>query len=351
MSKFENTFALLQDEKPTIPRWLSSFRDLADTELTTLSKNLEDTMSSQMFRYALFPGRRLRPALFLQTTNLLGVTNDEATLKISTAIEILHHCSIIVDDLVDGDELRRDIPTFQAKYGPHTTVCFSHYLIGVLYDVLAGISVDGNMRKQIQQMFAMTHKTMSHGELADLGVLTSTNSVLNYYLDTALSKTYSIFSLVFCVAGVLANLSKDKITLLSQLGQAVGQHYQIANDLHDVVVSEDSRKDSTRFSLTLPAAVSMEYVSQVERLRIQKAICEGFPNKDFRIWFKSTICENNELVNKMKVLEASAHFNVQQLVCQMPEPSEWDFVLQLCEAVRSIVFWNHSEFEEAGYAR
>ena len=78
----------------------------------------------EAMRYATFAGgKRLRPFLVLHSARLFGV-DDAHSLRVGSAIEVLHTYSLVHDDLpcMDDDDLRRGRPTTHIAFDEMTAV-------------------------------------------------------------------------------------------------------------------------------------------------------------------------------------------------------------------------------------
>src|SRR4028119_2168378 len=60
-------------------------------------------------------GQRLRPLLLVLAARM-GAPGREDLLRVATAIEVLHTATLVHDDIVDGAETRRGVPTAVARY-------------------------------------------------------------------------------------------------------------------------------------------------------------------------------------------------------------------------------------------
>jgi geranylgeranyl diphosphate synthase type II len=90
-------------------------------------------------RYSLFAGgKRLRPALVLATTRMLGGTNEGAAAA-ACALEMIHTYSLIHDDLpaMDNDDLRRGRPTCHRKFGEALAILAGDALLTLAFETLA----------------------------------------------------------------------------------------------------------------------------------------------------------------------------------------------------------------------
>lgn len=88
------------------------------------------------------PGKLLRPLLFTESAAAVGMRREDA-LGPALGIESLHVGSLVHDDVIDGDELRRGRPTVVARHGmPDAIVTGDALLIGA-FRALAACPVCG----------------------------------------------------------------------------------------------------------------------------------------------------------------------------------------------------------------
>lgn len=71
---------------------------------------------SLLREFILRKGKRIRPALVYYGAHCFAAGDDKALLQASISVEILHNYLIILDDLMDGDILRRGQPSFHLRY-------------------------------------------------------------------------------------------------------------------------------------------------------------------------------------------------------------------------------------------
>jgi geranylgeranyl diphosphate synthase type I len=100
-----------------------------------------------VFAYIERPGKRLRPAVLLWSCGAVG-GDEEAALPAAAAVEMFHTWTLVHDDLIDNDDLRRGGPTVhklgeefartELGYGPEKSVEYGRDLA-----VLTGDSQHG----------------------------------------------------------------------------------------------------------------------------------------------------------------------------------------------------------------
>ena len=85
-------------------------------------------------------GKRLRPIIAYEINRKLNI-NNKTNFNIDQIIlisEILHTCSLIIDDLpcMDNDISRRGLPTIHYKYGENKAQIITTYLINIVFKAL-----------------------------------------------------------------------------------------------------------------------------------------------------------------------------------------------------------------------
>src|SRR5205814_8146233 len=85
-------------------------------------------------------GKRLRPALILETCYACGGSpSDRSALASATAIELIHTFSLVHDDLpaMDDDDLRRGRPTNHKVYGEAMAILAGDAMTTMAFDLIA----------------------------------------------------------------------------------------------------------------------------------------------------------------------------------------------------------------------
>src|SRR3954465_15650459 len=93
----------------------------------------------QAMQYALTgAGKRVRPVLTLAVADLFG-TASEPVLDLACAVEMVHACSLILDDLpaMDDAHLRRGRPTVHREFGENVALLAALGLLNRAYAIVA----------------------------------------------------------------------------------------------------------------------------------------------------------------------------------------------------------------------
>src|SRR6516162_2449352 len=121
----------LAGQSVAVNRALDSFLPSAKTRPATIHRAM---------RYSLFAGgKRMRPALCLAAAAACG-GRESAALPLACAVECIHTCSLIHDDLpaMDDDDFRRGKPTSHKVFGEGIAVLAGDALLTQAFEVAAG---------------------------------------------------------------------------------------------------------------------------------------------------------------------------------------------------------------------
>ncbi len=105
-------------------------------------------------------GKRIRPALLLLSSRLLGYEKGEKDVRYATVVEFIHTATLVHDDVIDEASLRRGRTSANARWGNNLTVLFGDYL----YTKSMGIALDeGDLT--ILKVLSDTTLAMIEGEI------------------------------------------------------------------------------------------------------------------------------------------------------------------------------------------
>ncbi|MBW3588647.1 MAG: polyprenyl synthetase family protein [Actinobacteria bacterium] len=184
-------------------------------------------------------GKRIRPVLCLLGHRVGGGTSDERILRVAASIELLHTFAIIHDDLMDQTEERRGVPTlFHALGGESNDAARpTAILVGdialVLSEILfssSGFSADEltRARRHLDRMrldaVAGQYLDISRSGIVDVDV-DARRSIAR--LKTG---TYSVEGPLL-IGATLAGADDQVLSVLAAYGRAVGEAFQLNDDL------------------------------------------------------------------------------------------------------------------------
>ncbi|WP_338694578.1 polyprenyl synthetase family protein [Bradyrhizobium sp. 26S5] len=222
-----------EDTEALLARLLS---DATETDEIVRPKRLIEAM-----RYSsLGGGKRLRPFLVVESAAVFGIPR-EAALLVGAALESIHCYSLIHDDLpsMDNSDLRRGRPTLHKAYDEATAILAGDALLTIAFDIITrdAIHKDAQVRLLLTRALARASGIggMAGGQILDLageGRFGDREPVDVARLQQMKTGALLRFG---CIAGaILGQSSESEYRALDDYGKALGEAFQIADDLLDV---------------------------------------------------------------------------------------------------------------------
>jgi len=197
---------------------------------TVLDSELELYAESEFkepLKYALNGGKRIRPIILLLASECVGEIDDN-TFSAACAIEFLHTESVIHDDIIDNETLRRQKDPFHIKYGYNTSVLTGDFVLGLILNIASRIN-----NPRVTKNLATTAMMMSEGEVIEGRLETSEDVTFDDYLKVIEYKTATAFETASRLGAIISGGSEEEIESLADYGKNIGIAYQIRDDLLD----------------------------------------------------------------------------------------------------------------------
>ncbi|HEX6589880.1 MAG TPA: polyprenyl synthetase family protein [Longimicrobiales bacterium] len=222
-------------------------------------------------------GKLFRPTLCL-LSNRVGDKPDERAATMAAVVELTHLATLVHDDSVDHSVLRRGMPTVNALWNHQTAVIMGDYLYSRSISELARFG-----RVELIQVLAKAANEMSVGELRQLTSCDALDFGEDDYFRLIASKTASLMSAA-CEMGAMIGDEQYREPL-SRYGYQLGMAFQIADDLLDYEVDEEtmgkpSGQDLREHKVTLPLIHALEHASAADRARIERFFADPEPTDD-----------------------------------------------------------------------
>ena len=203
--------------------YIKKINNALDSELNLYS----ESEFKEPLKYALYGGKRIRPIILLLSSECTGKIDDN-TLAAACAIEFLHTESVIHDDIIDNETLRRQKDPFYIKYGYNTSVLTGDFVLGLILNIASRIN-----NPRVTKNLATTAMMMSEGEIIEGRLETSEDVTFNDYIKVIEYKTAIAFETASRLGAIISGGTEKEIEALADYGKNIGIAYQIRDDLHD----------------------------------------------------------------------------------------------------------------------
>jgi geranylgeranyl pyrophosphate synthase len=212
---------------PTFPSSFKSWRGpIEETINKTLETNFDKREANQIIKYMFRTGgKRVRPLLVVLSTEALGGSPDEA-LEAAAAIEIIHAATLVFDDLIDKDQVRRGAPTIHMAFSNEKALTSGLFLAS------KGVQLLSNYKNpEMMRMIGTTLVDISKGELLD--ILADLNSSVSECIAIADLKTASLFGTAAGIGAAIAGVEGKDMVGMQKFGRSSGMAFQIQDDILD----------------------------------------------------------------------------------------------------------------------
>jgi farnesyl diphosphate synthase len=211
-------------------------------------------------------GKRLRPFLVVESAALFDVSRQNS-LMAGAALECVHCYSLAHDDLpaMDSDDLRRGRPTAHKAFDEATAILAGDGLLTFAFDILCRSETHSDAEVRLKLVSALARAAglggMVGGQMLDLaaeGRFDASPPRLGEQEVKVLQGMKTGALLRFgCLAGaILGKAEPSQWKALERYGSALGEAFQIADDLLDLegdpaTVGKATGKDAAAHKATL----------------------------------------------------------------------------------------------------
>ena len=222
-------------------------------------------------------GKRLRPSLAIVAGGAVAGEPTEAHRRLGLILELIHIATLVHDDIMDGAEMRRQIPTASAKWGQSLAVLLGDALFAHALQLTSEFDDSA-----IARLITQASKDVCTGEIVQTQRRFDLNLSKADYYKIIEMKTGALFA---AATEGSARLSSDDDALAANLrdyGLKLGTAYQVYDDSLDLLGNEsDAGKtlgtDLEKGKLTLPVIHLIEKATETQKTKLNKLIINREP--------------------------------------------------------------------------
>jgi len=217
-----------------------------------------------------YRGKMLRPMLVILSGMAVSpsgeVTDEHRTL--ATVVEMVHMATLVHDDVLDDQDLRRRAMTINSLRGNEAAVMLGDYLISHSYHLSASLG-----SQTASRLIAATTNTVCEGELLQLHNRNNWSLDEQTYFDIIRRKTASLCGVACRLGALYSGADKPVCDAMTLYGEHLGSAFQIIDDVLDLtgdsaVVGKSLGKDLEKGKLTLPLIHRLETAPPPQRQQL-----------------------------------------------------------------------------------
>lgn len=174
-------------------------------------------------------GKRLRPALVLLAGTLGTGAGDDVLMRAAVAVELLHVGSLYHDDVMDRADVRRRVPSANARWGNIPASVSGTYLFALAASQFSSFGPWAN------HLASEAAVKLSTGQVLEVEHAYDLELTEPELLDILRKKTATLFELPLRLGSFLAGASEEHVEVLAMYGRELGLAFQLADDALDFV--------------------------------------------------------------------------------------------------------------------
>lgn len=207
--------------------YLEDFTKQARSDIETrIREMISDRSDREVIARAIEGGKRLRPILLLLVFNSLGGKDTQNAMDVACALELAHNASLIHDDVIDNDTVRRGKTSLWRELGIGKAVIQGHRIINLAFQTVLAKSLE------LGQIFLNAWDRASSGLFEE--VLSRELPTKTLYLRIIREKTASLFGAAAECGAVISAAPYSVRATAREFGEYVGIAYQLADDYMEV---------------------------------------------------------------------------------------------------------------------
>ncbi|HEU4914768.1 MAG TPA: polyprenyl synthetase family protein [Candidatus Saccharimonadales bacterium] len=277
---------------------LAAYKKAIDSDIQAYSTHIHQTTGGQYGEHARAVtdayldmlgrgGKRIRGALVMAGYEMCGGTDRHMITRAATAIEMIHAYILIIDDIQDRSKLRRGKPTVHemlAAYHRNNNLKGDSSHVGAALALnaaltgghaaqvlLAGLSVDAELRMKAIGIVNATMITTAHGQTTDI-INEVAPEVSEEDIKHALEWKTAHYTVLnpLCVGMVLAGAGCEDTNAIREYALHTGRAFQITDDIigvfgDDLKTGKNAKDDIREGKRTLLIAYALRHASAKDK--------------------------------------------------------------------------------------
>jgi geranylgeranyl diphosphate synthase type I len=197
-------------------------------------------------------GKRLRPAVLLLAGEAIeGVEpfagdyrsfgDDEVdVMAAAVSIETIQSFTLIHDDIMDDDDVRRGVPAVHREYDLETAILAGDTLYSKAFECMLDTGAPADRSVRALDELARTCTRICEGQALDVEFEERPSVAPDEYLDMVEFKTAVLYAAAAATPAILLGADDEVVEALRGYGLDVGRAFQIHDDLLDLTTPSET---------------------------------------------------------------------------------------------------------------
>lgn len=277
-------------------------------------------------------GKQMRPMLTLLMARACSCGKvTDATVSYAAAAELLHNATLLHDDVADGSEKRRGVPTIMSLMGPSVSVLVGDYWLVKAMELILDIEDDGSGQR-VMKIFSKTLSDLAEGEMLQLQKAQMGDTDEQDYLRIIYNKTASLFEAACVSAAISVGASEEYVEAAKAYAVALGIAFQIQDDILDYsgtdAVGKPLGADILEQKITMPLLGALAGADPAVAAEVRKKLRDIPEHPGYRDEILTFVRENRGISHAVASLDGYVSKAVDALSV-LPDSKAKDYLVEL----------------------
>ncbi|MEU2790976.1 family 2 encapsulin nanocompartment cargo protein polyprenyl transferase [Streptomyces sp. NPDC007100] len=242
-------------------------------------------------------GKALRPALVLAAARAAGADGQAgpsgAGLSAAAAVELVHNFTLLHDDVMDGDQVRRHRPTAWSVFGTPDAILAGDALLALALRLPArnagreARAAGARLASCVIELCEGQHADCSFEERADVGMAEC--------LAMAEAKTGALLGCSCALGALSAGAGEQVVDAMDAFGRCLGIAFQLIDDLLGIwgdprATGKPAGSDLTALKKSLPVVAALASGTEAGR-ELAAVYARGTPLSDVQLPYVADLVE------------------------------------------------------------
>ena len=201
----------------------------------SLTASRHERLAAAMMHLILGGGKRMRATLPWLVGRAVGDTHS-GLLDIGAAIETIHNFTLVHDDIMDDDEIRRGRNAVHIEYDMPTAINAGDAMLAIAFERLVmSANIELHDIPSLVNRIAWMVRRVSEGQQLDIEFETRDRVTEDEYIEMIEGKTAVMFQICAELGARVAGADDEVTECLAEWGRSVGLCFQLMDDLIDVL--------------------------------------------------------------------------------------------------------------------
>ena len=225
-------------------------------------------------------GKRMRATLPWLVAKAVG-DSHAGLLDIGAAIETVHNFTLVHDDIMDDDGIRRGRNAVHVEYGVPTAINAGDAMLAIAFERLVQAeNLEHEDVAPLVNRIAWMVRRVSEGQQLDIEFEDRLDVSEADYLEMIEGKTAVMFWICAEIGARISGADDETVQLMADWGRSLGLCFQLMDDIIDVVsdsatIGKPAGSDVAQGKRTLMVLHALRQPDSPEKSRLLEALGQG----------------------------------------------------------------------------